>query len=499
MGTVTVTTKPLSYALRSLYPGAFASYQGVVFRVIGPEQTALRGVSPDMTLTMSVMQKLEEASGKELLKKAIQKIRKQVYEESRRDIPNLEKITVIVPKKVELRFDESLDIVYCSNPNCGTLDRLSYHKTPPKDRMPICRRCKSAPVQQAPVWIPHRLSKAITSHVLLGDTATGIIKNMGTAQIFCYYSKPGDKCTHPQSVDGKCDSDFVSKLGSLKMEDPQRPIDSLRRYNPHCPKGYKIDPIKLERPYRTGSYWYKMDFPRESMSVPLQVSAVERYILENDPEIDEVNEVLADVKPVLFNPRIVDLEKSRFTRMRVLEITYGFRIGNKFTGVSSYYIDGQDNNVIGRLIDTQGFLLVLKPEFHCLIRKLGEEFPENQNAEYLEEIALHSIKHALLVLTPMYTGFEPEKFFGSYDITSEEGGRVYVYDADEGGNGGFAALMDDKDNLVKMFRNIQRRLECPTRECPNACKQCLFIKNCGNVNRKLSRKLLLALEIFWPD
>jgi hypothetical protein len=139
------------------------------------------------------------------------------------------------------------------------------------------------------------------------------------------------------------------------MEDPQRPVDSLRRHNPHCPKGLSVPPIKLERLYRTGSHWYKMDFPRESMSVPLQVSAVEIYNLDDDSEIDEVNECLSDIKPLLFNSEIVDIKNSRFSRMRVLETTYGFRIGNKFTVFSSYYINPPENNVIGRLTETQVF------------------------------------------------------------------------------------------------------------------------------------------------
>jgi hypothetical protein len=496
---MTITTKSLSYALRSLYPGAFASHQGVVFRVIGPEQTTLKGVSPDITQTLLVMQKLSDASGKLLLLKAVSKMQRQINEESGRTVPNLERITVMIPKKIDLRFDESLDMVYCSDPNCGTLDKLSYMKTPPKDRMPTCRKCYTARVQQAPVWIPQRLPRA-TSHALLGDLGGGIIRNMGTRQIFCYYSSMGDNCANPTSVDKKCVHDFIPKLGSLRMEDPQRPVDSLRRCNPHCPKGLEVPPRRLERLYRTGSHWYKMDFPRESMSVPLQVSAVEDYSLQNDSEVDEVNDVLADLKPVLFNSEIVDMERSRFSRQRVLEITYGFRIGNKFTGVSSYYLGGQENNVIGRLTDTQGFVLVLKPQFHDAIEKLKKESNDTQSAEYLKEVAVHSLKHALLVLAPMYTGFEPEKFHGSYDVLRpDEGAKVYVYDTDEGGNGGFAALMHDKDNLIKMFKNIRQRLECRSRECQNACKQCLFIKNCGNVNRKLSRQLLLAMRVFWPD
>lgn len=495
---MTTTNKSLSYALRSLYPGAFASYQGVVFRVISPEQTALSGISTDNDQTFSIVEKLATPAGKDLMSKAVKKLQKQIQEESGRTI-YLNKVRVIVPKKIDLRFDDSLDMIYCSDPNCGTLDKLSYHKFPPKDKMPSCRRCKKARVHQAPVWIPQRLPKA-RSHALLGDLGTGIIRNMGVRQIFCYYSRIGDKCTNPQSVDGKCVHDFIPKLGSLRMEDPQRPVDSLRRHNTHCPKGLEVPPIKLERLFRTGSHWYKMDFPRESMSVPLQVSAVESYDINEDPEIDEVNEGLEDIKPILFNSEIVDIEKSKFSRMRVLEITYGLRIGNKFTGVSGYYLNGQENEVIGRLTETQGFLLVLKPSFHEAIEKLSKKNDDPDYLMNLKEVAAHSLKHALLVLAPMFTGFEPEKFYGSYDILKpEEGGKVYVYDTDEGGNGGFAALMQDRDTLVKMFKSIQNRLECRTRECKHACKQCLFIKNCGNVNRKLNRKLLLALKVFWPN
>lgn len=497
---MSITTKSLSYALRSLYPGAFASYRGVVFRVTGPMQTALIGITPDLTQTFAVAQKLGSPSGKKLLAKAVNKMQEQILEESGRELPNWDNIIVTIPKKIDLRFDETLDMVYCSNPNCGTLDKLSYFKYPPKDRMPTCRRCHKAPVRQAPIWIPQK-REFKTSHVLLGDPGVGIVRNMGIRQIFCYFSRPGNKCTHPQSADKKCLADFVSKLGSLIMVNPQRPIDSLRRHNPNCPKGLSVPPIKLERLWRTGSYWYKMDFPRESMTVPLQVSAVEKYELDDDTEITEVNEVLEDIKPVLFNSEMVDLEKSKFSRLRVLEITYGFRIGNKFSGISSYYLNGQENNVLGRLTDTQGFVLTLTPKFHDKIEQLHKthEFGD-EDLIYQKEVALHSLTHSLLVLAPMYTGFEPGKFHGSHDLSDEEGtSKVYVYDTDEGGNGGFSSLMNNRDNLIGMFKAIKRRLKCPTRECSNACKQCLFIKNCGNVNRKLNRHLLMATNIFWSD
>jgi len=98
----------------------------------------------------------------------------------------------------------------------------------------------------------------------------------------------------------------------------------------------------------------------------------------------------------------------------------------------------------------------------------------------------------------MRTGFEPDKFYGSFDALNE-GGKIFVYDTDEGGNGGFASLMKNKTSFIDMLSDINNRLHCPTRECLLACKQCLFIKNCGNVNRKLNRHILLSLDLFPSD
>lgn len=490
-----MTTKSLGYVLRSLYPGAFASYRGIVFRVTGPEPGATAGISWDMNLTMELNAKLREGSGKQLLEKVGKKLNKQILEESNRTISNPNELTVGVPKKVDLRFDETLDMVYCTDPNCGTMDKLVYIKNPPKDRMPTCRTCHKAPVQQAPVWIPQKRKVVTTAHAMLGDASQTIVRNMGTKQIFCHYSRSGDKCMHPDG-DGKCAHEFLLKLGSLKMFDPQRPIDSLRRYNPHCPKNLDVPPIPLERLFRTDTHWYKMDFPRESLTVPLKVSAVEEFEMQNENDVNRINEVFDDLKGIYFNSNLVDLNSSKFSYMRVLEITYGYRIGSQSNGVSRYYIGGEEKTVLGRLTETQGFVLTLTKQFDKEIEKLLPEY-KNETFDNLKDIALHSIKHALLVLAPMWTGFEDDKFYGSYEIL-DEGGKIYVYDTDEGGNGGFAAIIQHRDNFIRMIKSIHQRLNCPTRECPKACKQCLFIKNCGNVNRKLNRKIVQSLRIFWP-
>src|SRR3989442_13560538 len=133
---MTATSKSMGYALRSLYPGAFASYQGVVFRVTGPETGAMRGVADDSKLSREVYFKLRSTeAGKKLLLKATEKLQKQLLEESGRSI-SLDDLNVVVPKKIDLRFDETLDVEFCRDTNCGTLDRLSYFKLLPRDSMP---------------------------------------------------------------------------------------------------------------------------------------------------------------------------------------------------------------------------------------------------------------------------------------------------------------------------------------------------------------------------
>ena len=43
----TISTKAMGIALRQLYPGAFASYQGIIFRVTSPQNDILSGVTRD--------------------------------------------------------------------------------------------------------------------------------------------------------------------------------------------------------------------------------------------------------------------------------------------------------------------------------------------------------------------------------------------------------------------------------------------------------------------
>jgi hypothetical protein len=234
------------------------------------------------------------------------------------------------------------------------------------------------------------------------------------------------------------------------------------------------------------------------MTAPLSVSAIQPFKHPKlTGEVESINQILSEVKALIFNPDIIDLDGTRFSWLRVLEFTYGFRIGGRKNGVSTLYVDGSSNSVLGRLIETQGFVLALKPTFIERLQRIKEQKHWTQTVDELVEIALHSLEHALQVLAPQFTGFEPQLFWGGYDyLGAGNESFVYVYDSEEGGSGGYASLMQESRRFVEMIRQVSRRLSCPVRECQYACKHCLYIENCGMVNRKLNRQLLLDLQVF---
>ena len=59
---------------------------------------------------------------------------------------------------------------------------------------------------------------------------------------------------------------------------------------------------------------------------------------------------------------------------------------------------------------------------------------------------------------------------------------------------------NDTPIIERMLDDIRLiRIHCPVRECKAACKFCLSIKNCGFVNRRLNRHLLIMSNIFQRD
>ena len=110
----------------------------------------------------------------------------------------------------------------------------------------------------------------------------------------------------------------------------------------------------------------------------------------------------------------------------------------------------------------------------------------------------------MLVEAPLCTGLDEQKFHGSFEINQKKeedwAAKVYVYDTEDGGSGGFSTIMRNRDIVERMLDDIRlRRIHCPVRECKAACKFCISIKNCGFVNRRLNRHLLIRSNIFQTD
>lgn len=499
----------LGVALRQLYPGAFTSYRGTVFRVGGISNDPMAGVNPDTIRTEQALDTLSDFP--ELTDKAFAKIRKEVRRDTGILLPDIHRIKlhIKVPGGVQLVIDEKIENVFCQNHNCGTLWKLPWllrDNGGSPEGLPRCRLCGSR-VTQAPIFLPvaNPPDNKIPTIGEGGPMLNVDIRAIDTMQMFCHYKTPQDGCRAPGSIDKKCViKPFEDKLGSLIQIDSNRPIESLSLCNPDCPKKLLVPYIPIRKPARQPGFWWKTDYPRESLNAPLTANSVHSYDdTYEDPETIEVNEVLQPMLGQFFNPEVVDLERTRFTRMKILETVYGYRMGGKKYGTTTSYIGADTRTVIGRVIDTKGFQVTIKPKIYDTVNKIKEKLTntDDYEDEDILEIILHSLKHALLVLAPIHTGLDEQKFHGSFEINQKKdddwAAKVYVYDTEDGGSGGFSTIMRNRDILEIMLDEIRlRRLYCPVRECKQACRHCIAIKNCGFVNRRLNRRLLIKSNIF---
>lgn len=497
------TSRPLGVMLKTLYSGAFASYQGVIFRVVSPGSEVLSGIMEDNIKTEQVLDALEDYP--ELAHKVFRIIQKQVEEDTGVLLPDSGRrpIRVKVPAKVDLRLDDNLEKVYCTNIHCGTIWKLKWLNQRAKS-LPPCSLCGSR-VQQAPIFVPVIDQSDNVSVGGAGIQLGSDIQPLPDRMLFCHYKTPTGGCRAPTSTDHQCVTQFTDTLGSLAIFDPQRPIESLKLYNPDCPKHLEVPLIDIRRPRRQQHVWYSLDFPRESLNVPLTASSVFSYDDPNDPEIEEVNQVLSPLLGQFFKNELVDFNETKFTHMKILETVYGYRAGNRLSGVTTTYVGGASKTVLGRLINTKGFQVTIKPTIFDRIKQIKERrhIEDKYKDEDVLEIILHSLKHALLVEVPIFTGLDEYKFHGTFEINEDEGewaAKVYVYDTEDGGSGGFSTIMRNRDILETMLDDVRlRRINCPVRDCQQACKHCLYIRNCGFVNRKLHRKLLIESDIFQTE
>lgn len=503
MGT---TTKNLGAAIKTLYPYAYATYRDTVFHVTGVQDPP--GIVPDNAASGAIMRRFFEEP--ELLKKVYEKLRYELLTAGRQP-PDPYKagkteLNVIVPQKIELRLDESLEVVYCSR--CYQLNRLSKLARNPKGGMPVHRNCPRGGglYKQAPVFVPRPPSNITVG--ITGRPDHVRVAKLNSKQIMCPYLDKNQTCNHPDG-DGHCVPDFEGQVAYLEIN-RDRPIEGLRIINERCPKQLRnIPKQKLWPPKLGGGHYYSKTFPGPSLTSPLYTTVARDSEFRNE-EIDDVNSRILESKRTIFNSKYVELDQTKFSRISVLELNYGVRIGGWRSGgyVISWLKGAKKNNVVGRMLDTQGFVITLRPEIYSRIDELLEEprwqqIPQqfdskSDRRKFMLDIITHTLKHAMLILVPQMTGFEDQMFMGAYEILdNEQGARVYLFDNENGGHGGFYTLIRDEEKFREMVEMLVRRtLNCPIRNCSHACRNCLFLRRCGRTNRDLNRHLLLDSRIF---
>jgi len=132
--------------------------------------------------------------------------------------------------------------------------------------------------------------------------------------------------------------------------------------------------------------------------------------------------------------------------------------------------------ILCRRLQTKG--LIIRPKAHLFA---GLE----QNPQEVSKI-LHTISHAFLVDLPLVTGLEPNEFFESIDVDRKE---VAIFDNEPGGIGGVSTVVSGDELSSDYQGKVGESVDCDL-DCSSACKACLYIENCGRLNRQLNRHIL---------
>ncbi len=490
--------KPLSQTIRNYYPKAFVMHQDVTFRVDGPTQTGLPGITPDDDATRKIDKefmrnpKLAEKVWERILYELETRgfdttiLRNQIVDDD--DDEETNEIRVIVPEAITLRLDKALNVGRC--PKCGNLNWINKISRNSQG-LPVHSNCpgfaKNPKYRQAPVFVPYPED---VKDKWKADRNTLKIQTIIHKDVNCYYLNNGS-CNHPQSKNKKCDPNF-SNQHSYMINGPNYPLSGIKIVNNNCPLGLKNIPIRGLTPVRAGvGLRYQKQFPANGITQRLYTSIAWETEKQSE-EIDNINSAIQEIKKTWFNGELVNFDETKFTRLRVVDAVYGIRIGG--------YYDSWINTkkVLGRMLKTQGFVISINEKIWDVAENLKNKFTgqEEDPEKEIVTILAHTLKHAILNNVPTFTGIDETKFGGSYEVLPDKKGvKIYYFDNEEGGHGGFATLTGDIRRFTEMMSAVYNQTECPVRNCNRGCKHCLFIRNCGLGNQKINRRLLLAANV----
>ena len=478
--------------LRSYYPLAFVTQQDVLFRVNGPGQ-ALPGITKDEKESTKIMKQLwakpelEEALWNKILSEldvhgfntsGLKNDMEFNSEETDGD-----KINVIVPSKIDLRLDKGTNVAACEG--CGHLNYINL--TSQRNALPTHIGCEDKynnTYRQSPVYVPFPNDKEVEA--VYGSSDQLKIQSIPGLYVNCLHFKKGF-CNHTKTTDSRCVDYPAGQHSYLWAASPNFPIRGIKVVNNKCPKGLTdIKPRSLPM-MRANEYHYRKTWPNNRITKRLSTKVAWEDPTSSE-SIDGINDKINEVKNNWFRNEIVDLQSTKFSRIKFIDVVYGIQLG----GFLDHWITGEkgENHVLGRMLDTQGFMITIRN--NILETAAGLTGFGVEEAQDKVNIIIHTLEHAIRSMLPSSTGLEETKFEASYEILEEgKGARIFLFDNEAGGHGGFATLMSHVDRFSDMIESIYKRVKCPIRNCKFGCEHCVYLRNCGQSNLKLNRKMLL--------
>lgn len=374
-----------------------------------------------------------------------------------------------VPKRVSARFrgrEYGLDDFWCTR--CGSMWNVA------EVRDLQCKICGSQLIQGY-VFVsyfrhkpprPPALSDIVRSARDDPNAKCPILKNRGR---FKRLSR-GSVDRPVESLSWKCFDSRVNR-GCIHMSGDWCTHDEYS-----AKKRIRAPPVRLRLFQRRAMLGTGLDrtytptTPTEAITKPIAVS-IHHYEPENVQELKFIPEVLPNcVESIHY---LSKFEAFQFT----LGLAMGFPsapLRFRATILSrDKEITGRENLVIlSRRLETSGLLIKVK--------ETEMEFPE-------QVVLHHTVSHAFLRPLPITVGLDSTEFFESIDVDSHE---VVLYDNSPGGIGGVAGVIDEGELRIEyQERVIPMAIDCAL-QCRSACKACLFIENCGRLNRQLNRRYL---------
>ena len=272
------------------------------------------------------------------------------------------------------------------------------------------------------------------------------------------------------------------KIKGLRPERKHRPIYSLRRTCPHqlsncrdydggfCNRGSKVVSF-----IKVGSIVRAPATPSEGLTKPYCVAIFKGKEGQLKDLTSEVNKGLGDQ---IFDGVYVG-------PFKVWELTLFYLVGHNYAPRRRrvpVLLKSQDVlEVAGRSMETVGLLFKINLG---RVRRVAEEVARVLGSPVDEYTVAHSLSHAAIKAVVRISGLSYAEFGESLLVSADDAlVEALVYDNSPGGVGGVETVLDALVDFPNYLKDGAGR--CP-RLCMTACKACLYVENCANLNFNLS-------------